>query len=94
MNNLSEKELEIITEKAEKSIRDIGNLQFKEYIKYESFAKENIIKRKLNSGIIKVSDLNSEEKNMMINFYKRQIAYKKEKLNVIKTRIIKLRQEV
>ena len=57
----------------------------------DEYQEERSIKTKLDKKEIKITDLTSIQKQKMIEFYKKEIARKEEKLNNIKQRILKLR---
>ena len=78
-----------------KEFKELENKEFNEKIKYaDKYELERRIKGKIDKNEINVSDLTNLEKEKMIVFYRKQISLKKEKLNQIKNRVLKLKDDV
>ena len=57
----------------------------------DEFEEEKKIKYKLDNNKITIDELNDNEITRMIEFYKKEVERKKEKLNQINQRILKLK---
>ena len=83
---------ELVEEYKEKEPSLEKDVHFKENIKFvDKYQEEKSIKAKLDKDEIKIADLSGTQKQKMINFYKKEIKQKEEKLNNIKQRILKLK---